>query len=112
MAEAGTDWPGFSSDCLGGLQRAGFPLSGCRAISWQPDSCRLLVSRLSYPASARRVPLPAVRFLSSSAVLAVAGGAAVRAGAGGRRRCGQVFVFPPVEWSRVTARSAAAGGAG
>src|SRR6266536_420856 len=43
---------------------------------------------LSYLASARRVPLPAVRFLSSSAVLAAVRGAAVRAGAGGRRRCG------------------------
>jgi len=36
----------------------------------------------------RRVPLPAVRFLPSFAVLAAVAGAAVRAGAGGRRRCG------------------------
>ena len=88
MAEAGTDWPGFSSGCLGGLQRAGFPLSGCRAISWRPHFCRLLVSRWSYPASARRVPLPAIRFLPSSAMLAAAGSAAVRAGAGGQQHCG------------------------
>jgi hypothetical protein len=30
MAEAGTDWPGFSSGCLGGPQRAGI------SAIWRP----------------------------------------------------------------------------
>ena len=95
MAEAGTGWPGFSSDCLGGLQRAGFPLSGCCAISWPiaPSRFALVLSRFrpAGPASGGTVP----------AVFRDAGRCGQRRCARPRRRPaasrrGHVSLFPPL----------------